>query len=170
MKKLIVTFAAIAFATVASADILYWMVDESKYVADQAAYVVVTWTGDAGSNPLNPTPGDPYRIDSRTASQIAAAYEFDAEDAEPFQTNLGSYKGNGYSYYIELANSTRVSDVMTYSALVDAGLISNGGLSVPTGITGATAFGGAGNVPEPTSGLLFVIGGMLLGLKRKRQV
>jgi len=31
--------------------------------------------------------------------------------------------------------------------------------------TGATY-----NVPEPTSGLLFVIGGMLLGLKRKRQV
>jgi hypothetical protein len=25
-------------------------------------------------------------------------------------------------------------------------------------------------VPEPTSGLLFIIGGMLLGLKRKRQV
>ena len=49
--------------------------------------------------------------------------------------------------------------------------LSSGAMSVPTGINGATAFGGvAANVPEPTSGLLFVIGGMLLGLKRKRQV
>jgi hypothetical protein len=43
--------------------------------------------------------------------------------------------------------------------------------SSPMSVPPAFAFGQGATyaVPEPTSGLLFVLGGMLLGLKRRRQ-
>ena len=43
--------------------------------------------------------------------------------------------------------------------------------SSPMSVLPATAFGQGATyaVPEPTSGLLFLVGGMLLGLKRRRQ-
>ena len=168
MKKLIVMFAAVVFATVASADVLYWMVTEDAYNnsgADVNVYAVYTGEPPAG----------PHLVGTATASQVADALDYvDPADAQPFQADVGSYVGAGWSYYIELATSgttgTELSRV-TWEQATTAGYLSRGGMAVPTGINGATAFGGvAANVPEPTSGLLFVIGGMLLGLKRKRQV
>ena len=163
MKKLVVMFAAVVFATVASADVLYWMVTEDKYTGgDVNVYAVYTGEPPAG----------PHLVGTATASQVADALDYvDPADAQPFQADVGSYVGAGWSYYIELVTSDTVLSRVTWEQATTAGYLSSGAMSVPTGINGATAFGGAAaNVPEPTSGLLFVIGGMLLGLKRKRQV
>ena len=164
MKKLIVMFAAVVFATVASADVLYWMVTEDKYRAGEDVNVYAVYTGQP--------PAGPHLVGTATASQVADALDYvDPADAQPFQADVGSYVGAGWSYYIELVTSQTELSRVTWEQATTAGYLSRGGMAVPTGINGATAFGGvAANVPEPTSGLLFVIGGMLLGLKRKRQV
>lgn len=164
MKKLIVMFAAVVFATVASADVLYWMVTEDKYKSGEDVNVYAVYTGEP--------PAGPHKVGTATSAEVAVALDYiDPADAQPFQADVGTYVGNGWSYYIELATSGTELSRVTWEQATTAGYLSRGGMAVPTGINGATAFGGvAANVPEPTSGLLFVIGGMLLGLKRKRQV
>ena len=60
--------------------------------------------------------------------------------------------------------------MMSYAQL--ANYIIGGGASQQSSAFAHVGFGGATtayNVPEPSSGLLFLIGGMLLGLKRRRQ-
>lgn len=164
MKKLIVMFAAVVFATVASADVLYWMVTEDKYGnSEEDVNVYAVYTGEP--------PAGPHKVGTATSTEVAAALDYiDPADAQPFQADVGTYVGNGWSYYIELATSGTELSRVTWQQAVNAGYLSSGAMSVPTGINGATAFGGAAaNVPEPTSGLLFLIGGMLLGLKRRRQ-
>ena len=165
MKKLVLMFSVIAIASIASADILYWMVTEAAYNnSDDDVDVYAVYSG-------NPPPdAGKYLVGSATHSQILDALDYDdPADSQPFQANVGNYTGDGWSYYIELATSGTQLASVTWQQAVNAGYLSSGAMSVPTGINGATAFGGAANVPEPTSGLLFLVGGVLLGLKRRRQ-
>lgn len=164
MKKLVLMFSVIAIASIASADVLYWMVTESAYTSagggDVGVYAV--YSGEP--------PSGPHNVGGATASEVASALDYyDPADAQPFQADVTGYTGEGWSYYIELATSGTQLASVTWQQAVNAGYLSSGAMSVPTGINGATAFGGAANVPEPTSGLLFLVGGMLLGLKRRRQ-
>ncbi len=158
MRKLLILAAAIAISYISSADVLYWMVgddyDSTKYEG-ASLYAV---SGDTT-----------YQLATKDNAAIASATSgFD--DAAPFSTDLGSYT-TGWSYYVELINGAK-TDPITYRDAVDNGYIAVGSsMAAPKLLTNG-AFGQAQtyNVPEPTSGLLFVIGGMLLGLKRKRQV
>ena len=65
MKKLIVMFAAVVFATVASADVLYWMVTEDKYNSGEDVNVYAVYTGQP--------PAGPHLVGTATASQVADA-------------------------------------------------------------------------------------------------
>jgi len=104
-------------------------------------------------------------------------------------TDIANYQANGYyftaenvsavsafsdsaSYFVELYNSS--GTVAQSSAISGAALrsamayYSGSGLSV--GAATPASFGGfTSAVPEPTSGMLFLVGGLLLGLKRRRQ-
>ena len=105
----------------------------------------------------------------KSASEVAEASGW----SENFGADLGTYIGSSYSYYVELYNGYRTTE-QGYESLVSNGYIERpGSIAAPKAFNG-NAFGQTPgtsyNVPEPTSGLLFVIGGMLLGLKRKRQV
>ena len=165
MKQLLFASLVFVIAFVAKADVLYWMVsDENASGTDDSsgyyAYLKASTSQD-GSNAVT--------LDSRTATMVADAAEY----GDQFQYTVASpYGGNNPEYYffVELANGKR-TDPTAYSSLSQ--YIYSGGLSIPSSLA-TGGFGQAGsptyNVPEPTSGLLFVIGGMLLGLKRKRQV
>ena len=169
MKKVIIAALAIAAFSAAYADVIYWMVSDEAYedtrntnenATDPYAWVVAT----DGTSVYS------LKGDGKTAAQVGTAYDYSTY----FTTDLGSYAGDGWSYYVELWNGTR-SASEEYDTLLSNGYISrSGSIATPTTL----ASGGFGqapghntyNVPEPTSGLLFLVGGMLLGLRRKRRV
>ena len=157
MKKILLTIVLLAVGAV-HADYLFWMV---------------------GNNPQSGTDisGNPTSFEWTNAKLVwdGGSMDLSAADAELYKS-IDSYAiadvGSDYSsksFYIELWNGNQ------WRAKSSAAL----GSSLAQFITGSNTLNpvaGTGwapasySVPEPTSGLLFVIGGMLLGLKRKRQV
>ena len=138
---------------VASADYLYWMVESNPININGES---TTWETAAiyqDSTKLTPVAWDDMSLNGFTWSELAGNYETS-------------------SFYIELYNSSNEaiakSQAIPYSALAN-NISPNLGIKPPATMS-FTATSATFNVPEPTSGLLFVIGGMLLGLKRKRQV
>lgn len=158
MKKLSLIAVLIVGAGLAYGDVLYWMVGD-KYVTDAEAQ---------GSG----TAATLYYVYQGSAHELEVVTGNDVADYYPgsFDTSLGGYAGEGYSYFVELWNGSRTQE-MDYATAKRNGYILSPGMSTPTP-SGMAGFGGGTttyNVPEPTSGLLFLIGGMLLGLKRRRQ-
>ena len=173
MKKMLsvgVFFAAVALVR---ADVIYWMVSDdvangnvsgvesaASSTADPYAYLIATTTS-----------GGRYEIASKSASEVSGA----AEWGEYFTSTIDStYANDSYSFYVELYNGYRTT-AESYNDLVGDGYIAKTGsiqspVSFAGGAFGQSAATGTYNVPEPTSGLLFIVGGMLLGLKRRRQV
>ena len=158
MKKLVITSIVLAVALIARADVLYWMVADSyaEVASGDGAYAFLKVNTSAD----NMTSVD--TLATKTGNQVYDAYDF----GDQFATDLASYNSNSYYFYVELANGLR-TEAVNYDNLGSA--LYKGGISMPD--LAPSAFGGqntAYNVPEPTSGLLFLVGGMLLGLKRRR--
>lgn len=99
--------------------------------------------------------------------------------AGPTWANLSGYTDGTYSFAIELGNfvmegedevwtvSAR-SQSSSYQDLVSSGYVTPGELAMPGYLpwTGGTFT----SVPEPSSGVLLVIGGALLALRRRRRM
>lgn len=166
MKKLIILAFACAALSAVNADVLYWMVSDAEVEKvgttsdkfDDTTFATLYAVDGSGE----------YAVSTKTGTQVFNAYD----GYDTFAYTMGdplTAPYNTYSFFVELANGTR-SDTQTYAALLNSGYISAGSMSNPTSIA-AIGFGQSStyNVPEPTSGLLFLVGGMLLGLKRRRQ-
>ena len=155
MKK-IIAIMAVGIGLSLQADYRYWMVDTDS-AAKYEPYTAVRLTD--GTKTI-----DEYEFNS--------ASELIAYQAQPngYFTAEGTF-GDSQSFFVELLNGstwTAQSAPQTYAQLLASGSIFKSG-SIAPATPNAASFGSY-NVPEPTSGLLFLIGGMLLGLKRKRQV
>ena len=138
------------------ADYLYWMVDTDS-AAKYEPYTAVRLTD--GTKTI-----DEYEF---TGASELVAYQ---EQPSGYFTAVGTFDSS-QSFFVELLNGstwTAQSAPETYEQLLYSVSIFKSGSIAPA--TASAASFGSYNVPEPTSGLLFVIGGMLLGLKRKRQV
>ena len=160
-KKLVVCSAVSAIALFASADVLYWQVESPDADATfTAANLYVT--GGGLSSPQQLASVAPFDDTPGTMTDLT-------------QTDLGSYGSSGYSFYVELANYTGSSlnngkaYTWSYDQLVSAGYIATD----PFDSSAAAAAASAGNLgsptPEPTSGMLLLIGGSLLALRRRRR-
>ena len=155
MKKIFFATVVGMMVGVSNADYLYWMVSDTyASTADSAKLVAVSGT-------------ETHDLESHVKTDW-----MNMGEDEAFRTSLGSYTGEGWSYYVEIVNAgkTLQSDHISYS---DASqFIERGGIDAPSVLTGGALGQGQQtyNVPEPTSGLLFLVGGMLLGLRRKRRV
>lgn len=164
MKKLILLAVVLSAVTFVRADVLYWMVsDEYAQKADSGS--------DAIYASLYVKNGDTIVTPALATASAASVYE-NYDYGDYFATDISSYAGNSYSFFIELANGVKTNPE-SYQTLVNNGYIATGGIGTQNPLSNG-AFGQATgsatyNVPEPTSGLLFLIGGMLLGLKRRRQ-
>ena len=101
-----------------------------------------------------------------------------AETVGPYQVNLSTLGEDveSYSFYVELAQYTLSGGVYEetiatswrwgYSDLVEQGYILTEGLSIPTITPMAVNF--SQPAPEPTSGVLTMLGMALLALRRRR--
>ena len=160
MKKLL-TILAIGFAAVANADYLYWMVDPDVEGKDVSGGTTsFDWT----------TAVLKYEEDTTVMSLTKA----EAQLYNDLNTYAIADIGNDYSgrsYFIELYNGDQwlAASEHKSASILSEYIFGNNSMSP----VAAAAFGkgptGTYSVPEPTSGLLFLVGGMLLGLKRRRQ-
>ncbi len=154
MKK-VIAILAVGVGLAVHADYLYWMVDTTAAAAYEP-YTAVRLTDGT------------TEIDKYEFANAAALKDYQSDGS--FFTATGTFDSS-QSFFVELYNGSTwfaQSAPMSYSTLLSSGsLIKTGGIGP---VSGNAASFGTYNVPEPTSGLLFVIGGMLLGLKRKRQV
>ena len=168
MKK---TFLAMAIlgATVASAadSYLYWMVGSGapaytyarvRDLVDDNAYLTIY---NSGYSPIGDSL-EPYSGTEVSRATVAEASEW----GDSLLARLPS-ADTTKSYIIELFNDDTFvgqSSVLTGSAL--ASYISSGGMSVPTaGAWSPTSFA----IPEPSSGLLMLVGCAVLALRRRKQ-
>jgi len=157
MKQLLIILVAVAGIT-AHADYLYWMVDNNPQSG-------TTITGDPTT--FSWTEAKLYAngeaVDGATLSSSAWS---DYQD-------LGGYAyaniGDNYaekSFTIELFSGDQWLARSSAASGSTLGQFITSGMSMNPAAVGWAPTTYA--VPEPTSGLLFLVGGMLLGLKRRR--
>ncbi len=150
IKKYCVAVTAMLLASTATAGTLYWQVenDTEDYVTAQ----LFVEGGDLSSRQALST-----ELETPTGLQ---------------QTDLSSYTADGYLFYVELLNydsgTTTTGYKWGYGDLVSSGYVSLSGLDVATVTVAATGHS-IQNVPEPSSGLLLLMGGAMLALRRRRQ-
>lgn len=159
MKKILVAMAAIAAIT-ASADYMYWMVGEDVDSADETK----TW---ATAKLVQSEPG-PTAIGTLTRATAAELRDVGTYASSYLLGDASTY--NSATFFIELYNSKNEfiakSDLGSGESLAQF-IFTNNSMK-PNGATALVPAASTYNVPEPTSGLLFLVGGMLLGLKRRR--
>ena len=169
MKKSIVAAFSLLVAFAASADVLYWMVgDDIANTAaqnDASSFAALYVTGE-GVVP------DPTALMTVTGGQVYNMYDPNGGTTGFTYSGIDAYSSGGYKFYVEiLADGDYKGKQTSKMSYTDLSQYIFANTSIPTGSMIAGFGGGTTpyNVPEPTSGLLFLIGGMLLGLKRRRQ-
>lgn len=161
MKKLLVLITIVASVVMARADILYWMVDTNSAGAFDYDTVNLMYNGGSidSVSYANLSDWDGTTLNARLAA-LQLAYPTDALNT----TLPGSYDSG--SFWVELSKGSDFVAVSAKRVLADlSGNIIKGGIDTPAA---AAASFGSFAIPEPTSGLLFLMGGILLGLKRRR--
>jgi len=168
MKKSIVAALVFSAAFAVSADVLYWMVGDS--IADTAKQgdsnnFAALYVSGGGVDP------DPTALMTVTGGQVYNMYDPEGGTTAFSYSGIDAFSSGDYKFYVEiLADGDYKGSQTPKMSYTDLASYILAGTGQPTS-TMLAGFGSNAtyNVPEPTSGLLFLIGGMLLGLKRRRQ-
>ena len=178
MKKIILIIS-IGLALVANADYIYWMVDNPATGTDISNTAVeggFNWENavlsvqNSSAIYVNSTYSDASSaaLDGGTLSSSDAS-ELSGYDAYAYANIGDDYSGKYFLIELFAADGSWMAGYSVSAANSDIAkyIFANNSMSVMP----ANGFGQgvSYSVPEPTSGLLFLIGGMLLGLKRRRQ-
>ena len=165
--KEILAVLSIAAAWFASADVqaLYWQVTPETNVNNvdftAAALGYDDGAGNTGYLPNGSSSGNEWIAGNNGSTELSAAILGDA-----------SADYSGWSFFIELQNydaengwyTSGRSDTYTYNQISSSSFSTSSSLSTVS----PTAWAPSVPVPEPTSGLLMLVGGALLALRRRR--
>lgn len=165
IKKVALVALIVCVAGFAQADFLYWHVDTG---ADDA-YSAVDMSAVAGATlykfKTDTNPSRPYE-----GAEGASGYVTVADGKTGVQSYELNNSDTGYSFFVELYNEEGTvvwtQYASTYDQLVASQAIATSGIGTPA----ALASGGmnGASVPEPTSGIMLLIGGAVLALRRRR--
>lgn len=164
MKKIIVGMVLAVLAFAAKADYLYWGVTQSDSSA-QNVNAARLW----------------QRNDSTLSTDGATAigWLYDVPGSMSTRVTIDSSSQASTYYFVELCNyansqwtSSQISSSSySYSSLVENGVITSSDLIAQASVAAQVlTFSGVQATPEPTSGLLLLMGFAMLGLKRKKEV
>ena len=171
MKKALILVGAIAAFSFSQASELWWTVNDTVSVDGGAATEWNTATLYASANG--------YNYGGTAIESVTAA---DMSDWGFWNSDIDGY-GSSYSFYVELYNSASesigksyVSTTSTppqgatpYNTLNNANAIYDGNLLNPTASAYTfSQFTTSDVIPEPSSGLMMLLGMIALGLKRKK--
>lgn len=171
MKKLLLVACVGLMASFACASELWWTLDTTATVDDNPWSTAALFATSEGYN------YDGTKVGSTISKGLM-------DDLGYVATELGGYGSSTYSFYVELYNSSNERIGASYVSLGGEGARPQGATSYDD-LSGAlytpgmstvnvTPYAGFSNfttsqvVPEPTSGLLMLIGLAGLALKRKR--
>lgn len=163
VKKLVLA-AVVVLTGVAQADALYWQVDtqaaDAFYKGDDVAFAAVYATSTSES----------YSYANR--EYVSSITMDSGTKGAPQMADLGSYGSSSYSFFVELYNASgevlHTGYANTYNQLLGSGYISTSKDAFAPTVLASGGYNGA-SVPEPTSGMLLLMGGALLALRRRRQ-
>ena len=168
-KTLALILALAALPTFADVEALYWQVT-SAMNPDPVTFTAAAMAAVDGSGNTE------YLVDS--AGNAWQAANSDKQTTETIASIWDSkYETSGWSFYIELMNYDSAKGGWYTAGTVNSGSgnwsyddikaniysSSSMSMSLATPLTSGTA-----HIPEPTSGLLMLVGGALLALRRRR--
>ena len=173
MKKMLFSFALVV-GLAANAGTVSWSFwdDNSTATSD---YIVYLMEGSL-------TTGS--KIDSITDATSAQTYVasaagsglMDHTDALYVEGTTGAYSAGPRDFYALIFNGESITSATDYLVVgkFTADVPGSGMVGFANDITGMTSSGwtavsGGGDIPEPTSGLLLLIGGAMLALRRKQK-
>ena len=175
MKKLIIALATVAFATIVEAATCNWTATQITYAttsgtpSSYAAYLIDASVVGRTTMIDALTAGDTSLLTGaaivRTATPVAQGTDY----MRISSTGFGDYTaGDTYSYYTIVLDNTVPASAAYFLATAEKANVevpSSGSMNMAFGSQASNAWQA---IPEPTSGLLLLVGGALLALKRKR--
>ena len=170
MKKILLIAAVAVAAFSAKASYLYWQVSSeavAAYATDSSAIYGVQVT--LGGNAVTQSTTDGTSTGSSIVSLSTA-------QSPGYYIDLASYSSSQSSFVIEIiqydTSSKKWSTIAQSESLAYTAVSASNYVVDTTSLTPGTAVawtGGTYGVPEPTSGMLAMIGFALMALKRRRQ-
>ena len=175
MKKIVFAGMVVLAAAFAHADFLYWQ------ITDQGDFTMANlWVKNSGSSVgIEALNGDPVLAEEVAADETGTVLT--GTRTPLVATDLKNYNSSEYSFFVELLTYSDPEGVneptskwlnsYSYDQLVQGGYISTGDVGTPSPATfgGAPMSGGGFAIPEPTSGMLMLLGGALMALRRRRR-
>ena len=161
VSKFLVAATAMLLTSAVSAGTLYWQVDGNDLAGQVGAssdgYGAQLWMLNTDTNEKESFT-DGY-IDAPTGVQ---------------QADITNYSNDEYLFFVELINyttgDTKDGYKWSYGELTSSGYVALGAQDIPR-VNAAVADHGSNfsQAPEPSSGLLLLMGGAMLALRRRRQ-
>ena len=168
-QKFLATFAVAASALMASAGTLYWQVageNEGDTFTSATLYT---------STDRNATGASATALGTVSADNGTLFTDELGTYSDQMQTDISAYSGDSpeYFFFVEMANynggDTKRGYVYSYQDLVNNGYVATNPFDSASAIAAAGANNLGASTPEPTSGMLLLIGGSLLALRRRRR-